>query len=394
MLPKILLVDDEPQVLRAYARALKRKFEIDTASGGLEALEKAGHEPFAVVVSDLQMPGMDGITLLEKFTTAHPDTVTMMLTGQADLGQAIAAVNKGHIFRFLTKPCPVETLTAGIEAAVQQYELVQSERILLEQTLKGAIEAMTQTLSLACPDSFSRASRMERMVKAILKRTDLKDHWQFELATSLSQLGTVALPATVLRRLAQGEHLAEVEQRVYQDHPKQGALLLANIPRMEAVRAMVEGQMVPYTKKTGFQLYGGSLGDSERISCGSQLIRITHDFDLAFNRLHCPKKALENLKRHEHSYQPELMKIMGEIVGQQALEQKCLDLKELSQGMILEEDILGRNERLLVKKGQEMTPVVLRFIEKVGLMGSLVTQKVRVSIPVKPEPAKPRAYRR
>ena len=380
---KILLVDDEPQVLRAYKRTLKRKFEVETASGGQEALQKAGQSPYAVIVSDLQMPGMNGISLLEKVKASHPDTVTMMLTGQADLRQAIAAVNQGHIFRFLTKPCPADTLISGLDAAVLQYELVQAEKVLLEQTLRGAISSMTQTLSLACPDSFSRASRMERMVKAILAKTPLKDNWEFEVATSLSQLGTVALPATVLRQLARGEHLADAERRVYEDHPKQGALLLANIPRMEKVLAMVEGQMVPFSKKTGFQLNGKSLSETEKISCGSQLIKLSHDFDLALHRLHCPKKAIESLQRREHSYHPELLKILAGIVGQQQMEQKCLKLDDLTPGMILEEDILGRNDRLLVKKGQEITDVIIRFIDKVGLMGSLVTQKVQVSIPVR-----------
>lgn len=382
MQSKVLLVDDDPNVLSAYKRVLRRQFKMDTAGGGLEAIDKVNRTPYAVIVSDLQMPGMNGISLLEKVKSRRPDTVTMMLTGNADLTKAIAAVNQGHVFRFLTKPCTPDKLADGISAALHQYQLVQAERVLLEKTLKGAICCLTQTLSLACPDSFSRATRMERLVKAIVSQTNLADTWEFEVAASLSQLGTVALPAAVLRRLADGEPLAEVERRVYEDHPKQGALLLANIPRLETVQSMVAGQMEPYSKKLGFHVTKSNLSEDERVSCGSQLIRLTHDYDLAFQKHRCSKKALKSMLVHDHVYQPELVNILARVVCQEQFEQKRLPLNALRPGMILCQDILGRNDRLMVKEGQEVTDLIVRFLEKVGMMGGLATKEVDVSVPM------------
>jgi len=102
---KVLLVDDETNVLQAYTRVLRRRFDLEVAQGGAEALESLARSgPFAVIVSDMRMPGMDGVELLAQVRERFPDTTRIMLTGNADQATAMAAVNLGAIFRFLTKP--------------------------------------------------------------------------------------------------------------------------------------------------------------------------------------------------------------------------------------------------------------------------------------------------
>ena len=139
MTERVLFVDDDPQILNAFRRGLRKRLDLHTAEGGkagLEALEKEG--PFAVVVSDQQMPEMDGITLLREVKNRAPLTVRMMLTGNADQGTAAAAVNEGHIFRFLTKPCTPDELAAAVDAAKEQYRLVTAERDLRRDRLRHA----------------------------------------------------------------------------------------------------------------------------------------------------------------------------------------------------------------------------------------------------------------
>jgi signal transduction histidine kinase len=126
---KILLVDDDGNLLASYRRRLRGKFDLHTARDGqegLEALRRIG--PFAVVASDLRMQGMDGIQFLSHVRGVAPDSVRMLITGYADLQTAIKAVNKGNIFRLLTKPCPSDALTSALEAGVGQYRLVVAER--------------------------------------------------------------------------------------------------------------------------------------------------------------------------------------------------------------------------------------------------------------------------
>src|ERR1022692_2024409 len=112
MSEKILFVDDDPNLLASCERSLRRHFQIETAEGGEAGLAKlASRGPYAVVVADRQMPRMDGIEFLGAVRKRAPDTVRIMLTGNADLEGAIRVVNEGNIFRFLTKPCPPDLLT-------------------------------------------------------------------------------------------------------------------------------------------------------------------------------------------------------------------------------------------------------------------------------------------
>src|SRR5579872_5364165 len=102
----ILCVDDEPRVLDGLTRVLRRDFVVSTAlsgADGLALLSQGG--PFAVVMSDMRMPVMDGATFLQNVRQTSPDSTRVLLTGQTEIESAIAAINRGNIFRFLLKPC-------------------------------------------------------------------------------------------------------------------------------------------------------------------------------------------------------------------------------------------------------------------------------------------------
>ena len=135
---KVLIVDDEPAVLEGYKRLLRRDFDLETAEGGelgLRVIQEQG--PFALVISDMRMPRMDGVQFLSRVKELSPETVRMVLTGHADMQAAIDAVNQGSVFRFLTKPCEKETLAKAITTGFVQYQLVIAEKVLLENTLIG-----------------------------------------------------------------------------------------------------------------------------------------------------------------------------------------------------------------------------------------------------------------
>ena len=111
---RILFVDDEPKVLQGLERQLSSRFELRTVPGpvlGLQILIKDG--PYAAVVSDYRMPMMSGVEFLAKAREKCPDTVRLMLTGQADLNAAIRAVNEGAIFRFLSATSEMDRRLLG-----------------------------------------------------------------------------------------------------------------------------------------------------------------------------------------------------------------------------------------------------------------------------------------
>src|ERR1700729_3279018 len=135
---RVLFVDDEPNVLEGIQRTLRKQVELKTASSGAEALRLIGESgPFALVVSDMRMPVMNGAQFLAKVREQEPDTVRMILSGQADFQSTIAAVNEGPIYQFLRKPCPSEELLAAVQDGLNQHRLLTVEKVLLEQTLSG-----------------------------------------------------------------------------------------------------------------------------------------------------------------------------------------------------------------------------------------------------------------
>jgi two-component system probable response regulator PhcQ len=134
---KLLLVDDEPNLTSALVRSLDRsQFEIftaDSANQGLLIL--AGHD-IDVVVSDERMPGMTGSQFLSEVRKRWPNTIRMILSGQADLEAAVRAINEGEVYRFLLKPCHPKELQMTILQGLQHKKLVAQSRRLLQEHMK------------------------------------------------------------------------------------------------------------------------------------------------------------------------------------------------------------------------------------------------------------------
>jgi DNA-binding NtrC family response regulator len=127
MTRRILFVDDEQNLLNGIERRLRSDFDLVTANSGIAALKAMDCQgPFAVVVTDMRMPGMDGIQFIKQARIKSRDSVFIMLTGNQDQTTAIHAVNHGQVFRFLAKPCPSTEIKNAIEDALRQHELVTS----------------------------------------------------------------------------------------------------------------------------------------------------------------------------------------------------------------------------------------------------------------------------
>ena len=136
---RVLFVDDEPQLLEAIQRTLRKQVDLQTAGGGEEGLRVLREEgPFALVVSDMRMPVMNGAQFLGKVREQAPDTVRVILSGQADFQATIAAVNEGHIYRFLSKPCPFDQLLAAVHDGLNQHRLVTAGQMLCKRGFEVA----------------------------------------------------------------------------------------------------------------------------------------------------------------------------------------------------------------------------------------------------------------
>jgi len=358
---KILLVDDDPNILAACKRALRRRFCLETAQSGEEGLRLMQDDgPFAVVVADMGMPGMDGVQFLSRVKECAPDSVRMMLTGNADIRTAVDAVNEGNIFRFLTKPCPPERLASMLEAGIQQYRLVVAERELLEKTLKGSVKVLTEILGMVNPVAFSRASRVTRYVKHIIEHLELSRLWQFEMAAMLSQIGCVTVPPDVLDKVYAKQPLSEEEHKMYSSHPTVASELLVHIPRLEPIARMIEGQ------QRGFRDYPAReemTPEEATVALGSQILTVALDFDELMVQGVSAGAALSKLRSREGRYNPKLLSALETLPQTESEETvKMVGVGELRMNMVADENIRANNGLLLVSKGQEITePVLIRL---------------------------------
>ena len=193
--PRVLCVDDEPLVLEGLRDILGRSFEVEVATSAPDGLEILRSEPdaFAIVISDMRMPIMGGADFLRAARAIAPDAVRLLLTGHADLQAAIVAVNGARLFRFLTKPCEPQELMRACAAALGQHRLQTAERVLLEETLRGSVDALTEVLALANPAAFGRARRVKELAGGLALVAELPDRWEIEVAAMLAHIGAVTL---------------------------------------------------------------------------------------------------------------------------------------------------------------------------------------------------------
>ncbi len=366
---RVLLVDDEPEILASFQRQLRKDFEIRTATSGAEGLQLIDKEPvFAVVVSDYQMPEMNGFQFLKEFRRNSPDTARVMLTGQADLQVAITAINDGNLFRFLTKPTDKESMLRTLNAAVDQHRLVVSEKELLEQTLNGSVKVMTEMLGLVNPPAFGRSMRIKSCVGYMASRLQLSNQWQFELAALLSLIGYITLPPEAIRKLRDGGELSESEQKLFSKHPQVAHDLLENIPRLEHVARMISAQNNAFTRQT----QQPDLQGEDLIALGGNLIRIAQAYDRHISSGETHAHALRELSEQPDLYFPDAVTILDSFASKpiDVVERKVTS-DQLNIHMVLDEDVTADNGLMIATKGQEITPMMLQrlqsFADSVGI---------------------------
>jgi CheY-like chemotaxis protein len=356
MAERILLVDDDSNLLDGFRRSLGRDFQLETALGGQQALKLVTEgDPYAVVVSDMRMPGMDGLQFLSRVKALTPDTIRVMLTGNADIETAINAINEGSIFRFLNKPCSKELMGKTLTAALVQYRLVSAEKHLLELTLSGSIQVLTEVLSLVNPAAFSRAERARRYIHHIVTAMSLGNPWQYEVAAMLSQLGCVTLPSETIDAVYRGEKLTANEQAQYDAHPAVASELLSKIPRLEPIAWMIQhqNQAVP------------EVGSSEMtdMRLGAKILRLTLAYESLIHKGASRTEAVHTLSFQNKNFSPQFFQTLVELDpnAEEAEVRKCR-IEELARGMIIQEEVRTYEGTLLVSKGQEATsPLILKL---------------------------------
>ena len=286
---RVLCIDDEPLVLEGLRDVLRRSFSVTVAESGAEGLEilKRDAQAFAVVISDMQMPGMPGSAFLRDAKRLAPLAVRMLLTGYADTDAAVRAVNDGQIFRFLTKPCDRNELLGACTAALLQHRVLAAERVILEQTLRGSVQALTDVLTVSNPAAFGRGVRIKRTMARFAQEAGVADAWELEVAAMLAHAGAVTLPAETAERLYACEPLDEAEQAMVDRVPAASARIVATIPRLEGVQQIVEHH----------RRRADSVDTDGALPVGAAMLRIAVDFDDLRGPGHPPRRRARHAAR-------------------------------------------------------------------------------------------------
>ena len=329
---------------------------------GLQRLIAAAHyapaaEPFAVVMSDQRMPQMTGVQLLAHARTVAPATVRVLLTGQADMESAIAAVNEGNIFRFLTKPCPTDVLLNALDACCKQHRLITSEKVLLEQTLQGSIKALVDILALVNPLAFGRATRVRQSVEQLMTHFHIRERWPVEVAAMLSQIGCVALPAATLDKLYKGETLEKPEQEMVARMPDVVEQCLSNIPRIDSVRDVLRhaSSQFAHAKQRS------DAAIEAELPWGARALKVALDFDLLESGGSTSNHPMAIMRGRKGWYDPEILQAFAALRGNPQDTSLMLEvaIRDVSVGMVFGEDLKSGKGLLLIARGQEVTPALL-----------------------------------
>lgn len=362
MTHKILFVDDEQNILSALNRQFRKQYSVSTALSGERALQLIAEEgPFSVIVSDMQMPEMNGVQFLEAVQKLSPDSVRLMLTGNADQKTAIDAVNRGAVFSFHTKPCTLVAMEKALEKAVEQYRLITAERELLEGTLNGSVKLLMDMLSMVAPEVFSKTVALQEMAAEVSAAMALKNTWNLELAAMLSNIAYVTLPPETLAKTCSNAQLSAQEEEMVARLPEVGMRLISNIPRLEKV-----AEIVHYQKK---HFNGGGFPDDERASeqipLESRILKALTDLETYRSEGASASQALKRMSSDAGLYDPSVLGVLGSVLEKRDIKPATIGTTEttltgLRTGNILAANIETIDGQMLCSAGQKITETTLQ----------------------------------
>jgi serine phosphatase RsbU (regulator of sigma subunit) len=177
---RILYIDDEEDNLTVFYSNFRRHYEVHLAGSGREGLELMQKHEMQVVIADQRMPEMTGIEFLEKIIPEYPDCIRMVLTGFSDVEAIIQAINKGRVYRYITKPWTRDSLKITIDQALETYHLKQRNKRLFSD-----LEEANKTLEKKV---IERTKKIEAQRREITESINYASHIQHALLPQKTEL--------------------------------------------------------------------------------------------------------------------------------------------------------------------------------------------------------------
>ena len=356
-LPKVLFVDDQAKVLDDLKVIVAEVCEAHVALNaeeGLKIFESEG--PFTIVASDQNLPGMNGSEFLAMVNRRDPYCSTMLVTGHADYHDAMRAVNNGHVFRLLDKPYAEQDLLDAIQAGTRQRQLIESEQVLLQETLVGAVNALTETLATVKPLFFGRAQRIKRLSGEIARYLKFPHVWQVESAAVFSQMASITLPEEEAENVFLRKKLRPQIVELVKKFPQVIDHLLGNIPRLDEVREIIDclmGNPLPYENKAKMEVYQAY-----------RIIDAALEYDYMETEGHDSEVILGTLRGGEKKFDKDVIEAMSKLLHKSKTHYLVneVPLEELRVGMRLAEDLSLETAMLVAPKGTDITKHFLQVL--------------------------------
>lgn len=422
----LLLVDDEPSILSALRRLLRPTgHTVLTATSGAEGLALLATQEVALVVSDMRMPGMDGAQFLEQVRAQQPDTVRLLLTGYADMASTVDAINRGEIYRYISKPWNDQELLMVIRQALEQRALrTENQRLMaltqtqnaelqnlnagLSQTVAartGELAQLNQFLNLANTQLrqqflttvkvFSsllelrgggvagHARRVADLSRKLAHRLDLSEAQQHDifLAALLHDIGKIGFPDDLLNKPVSLLNTRELTE--YRRHAKVSENALLPLHDLKEVAHMVGSH---HERHDGRGFPEGLAGDD--IPIGSRVIALANDFDGLVtgtqSEAHLtPEQALTQIRQSKgHHYHPDVVDaflILWDRGEWLTHDTQLTPVHKLAPGMVLARDFFTEQGTLLLAAEQRLTvPIIARLQTMTRRDGS------KLALPIKP----------
>jgi hypothetical protein len=242
--------------------------------------------------------------------------------------------------------------------------LLTSERELLQRTLTGAVDVLTDVLSMASPIASRRTERVRNVVRATAEMLGLDDDWRLPLAAMLSHLGCIALPGHVLEQVELGAELHPAERDMWRGHPEVGRTLLSRIPRLEEVARWVGDQPTS-------QIAADAAGEPYRDVAASVLPTVAaflvhHDAGTAGRDI---ARRLEEAGRYPAPVIEAVMAAVSHQVPRGTITD--MNVRNLMPDMIIEDDVETSTGLILVRRGERVTDALIarlmNFAASVGV---------------------------
>ena len=368
---KVLFVDDNRLVCAAYRRQLSSRVDVVTAADAKEALQLVDERSaFAAVFADLQMPGMDGLTLLGRVRQLHPQTVRILFTGKADLKTAQRAVNEVEVFRILLKPCTPALLWESVEAALNRFEAGSTGGV--ETGSQKIASLLLAIIAKSNPPLNTRAARLRRYVKHVCTSLHVSDTERFELAAGLSCLGQVGFDHSMLTRFVLGRPADATERALFQGQWATSAELLAVAPSLRDIAEMLAGAVV----SVSCGVEDPSL--MPPIVLGAQLLQVATALD-SHLMAGTSRDAALAVMRTQLNVLPRILDGLMDLpfVTRQP-EVRERRVADIEVGMTLEEPVRAVSGLLLAPAGRVITPalrqVLMGYVRTVGVVEPILVR--------------------